>query len=146
VIFLSCKNRNGSVSKVRNKLQNRSVFCFVFCFWNLNNQPYYYIITFTQYTKIRNYYFDWHEGEITHIVYMMRCLQTNTKLKTADKSAGKSARQGNLRHTRARFQSFADEARRVSELLKFYPRVSEISLSCTFCRCLILFLTFISCF
>ena len=34
----------------------------------------------------------------------------------------------------------------VSERLKYYPRVSEISLSCTFCRCLILFLTFISCF
>ena len=40
---------------------------------NPNNQPYYYIITFTQYTKIRNYFFDWHEGEITHIVYMIVC-------------------------------------------------------------------------
>jgi hypothetical protein len=26
------------------------------------------------------------EGEITHIVYMVSCLQTNTKLKAADKS------------------------------------------------------------
>ena len=34
----------------------------------------------------------------------------------------------------------------ISERLKSYPRVSEISLSCTFCRCLILFLTFNSCF
>ena len=63
-------------------------------------------------------------------------------------NTGKSARQGNLRHPRVRFQSFADEARRVSERLKSYPRVSEISLLCTFypgvCRCLILFLTFIS--
>jgi hypothetical protein len=25
---------------------------------NPNNQPYYYIITFTQYIKIRNYFFD----------------------------------------------------------------------------------------
>ena len=41
-----------------------------------------------------------------------------------ESNTGKSARQGNLRHL----------------------RVSEISLSCTFCRCLILFLTFISCF
>ena len=40
---------------------------------NPNNQPYYYIITFTQYTKIRNYFFDWHEGEITRIVYMIVC-------------------------------------------------------------------------
>ena len=31
----------------------------------------------------------------------------------------------------------------VSERLKSYPRVSEISLSCTFCWCSILFLTFI---
>ena len=45
---------------------------------------------------------------------------------------------------RVRFQSFADEARRVSERLKSYPRVTEISLSCTFYRCLILFLNFIS--
>ena len=37
-----------------------------------------------------------------------------------ESNAGKSAKQGNLRH----------------------PRVSEISLSCTFCRRLILFLTF----
>jgi type VI protein secretion system component Hcp len=34
---------------------------------NPNNQPYYYI-TFTQYTKN---FFDWHEGEITPIVYMI---------------------------------------------------------------------------
>jgi hypothetical protein len=40
-----------------------------------------------------------------------------------ESNTGKSARQGNLRH----------------------PRVLEISLSCTFCRCLILFFTFISC-
>jgi hypothetical protein len=40
---------------------------------NPNNQPYYYIITLTQYTKIRNYFFDWHEGEIAHIVYMIVC-------------------------------------------------------------------------
>ena len=33
---------------------------------------------------------------------------------------------------------------RVSKQLKSHPSVSEISLSCTFCRCLILFLTFIS--
>jgi hypothetical protein len=39
-----------------------------------------------------------------------------------ESNTGKSAGQGNPRH----------------------PRVSEISLSCTFCRCLILFLTFIS--
>jgi hypothetical protein len=30
-------------------------------------------------------------------------------------------------------------------IFESYPRVSEISLSCTFCQCLILFLTFISC-
>ena len=58
-----------------------------------------------------------------------------------ESNTGKSARQGNLRYPRVRFQSFADEARRVSEQLKSYPRVSEISLSCTFCRCLILFFT-----
>ena len=58
---------------------------------------------------------------------------------------------GNLWHPRVRFQSFAErfqsfaeEARRVSERLKSYPRVSEISLLCTFYRCFILFLTFIS--
>ena len=45
---------------------------------------------------------------------------------------------------RVRFQSFADEACRVSKRLKSYPRVSEMSMSCTFCRCLILFLIFIS--
>jgi hypothetical protein len=61
-----------------------------------------------------------------------------------ESNTSKSARQGNLRHPRVRFQSFADEARWVSKRLKSYPRVSEISLSCTFCRCLILFLTFIS--
>ena len=49
-----------------------------------------------------------------------------------ESNVGKSARQGNLRHLR------------VCKRLKSYPRVSEISLSCTFCRCLILFLTFIS--
>jgi hypothetical protein len=63
-----------------------------------------------------------------------------------ESNTGKSARQGNLRQPRVRFQSFADSASLVSERLKSYPRVSEISLSCTFCRCLILFLTFISCF
>jgi hypothetical protein len=45
-------------------------------------------------------------------------------LRYIESNTGKNARQGNLRH----------------------PRVSEISMSCTFCRCLILFLTFISCF
>ena len=40
---------------------------------NPTNQPYYYIITCTQYTKIRNNFFHWHEGEITHIVYMIVC-------------------------------------------------------------------------
>jgi hypothetical protein len=45
-----------------------------------------------------------------------------TWLRNIQSNTGKSARRGNLRH----------------------PRVSEISLSCTFCRCLILFLTFIS--
>ena len=63
-----------------------------------------------------------------------------------ESNTGKSARQGNLQHPRVRFQSFADEARRVCKRLKSYPRVSEISLSCTFCQRLILFLTFISCF
>jgi hypothetical protein len=59
----------------------------------------------------------------------------------------KSASQGNLRHPWVRFHSFADEVGYlVSERMKSYPRVSEISLSCTFCRCLILFLTFITCF
>ena len=52
-------------------------------------------------------------------------VQINEILKRyIESNTGKSARQGNLRH----------------------PRVSEISLSCTFCRCLLLFLTFISCF
>ena len=46
-----------------------------------------------------------------------------------ESNTGKSAGQGNFL---------------VSKRLKSYPRVSEISLSCTFCRCLILFLTFIS--
>ena len=41
----------------------------------------------------------------------MRHIESNT---------GKSARQGNLRHPRVRFQSIADEARRVSERLKSY--------------------------
>ena len=45
-----------------------------------------------------------------------------------ESNTGKSARQGNLRHPRERFQSFADETRRVGERLKSYPRVSEISL------------------
>jgi hypothetical protein len=45
------------------------IFVIVQCMWSFwvganlcrfypNNQPYYYIITFTQYTKIRNYFFD----------------------------------------------------------------------------------------
>ena len=63
-----------------------------------------------------------------------------------ESNTSKSARQGNLRHLRVIFQSFADSAILVSERLNSYPRLSEISLSCTFCRCLILFLTFISCF
>ena len=67
-------------------------------------------------------------------------------IKEIESNTGKSARQANLRHPKVRFQSIADEARRVSEGLKYYPRVSEISLSCIFCRCLILFLTFISSF
>ena len=62
-----------------------------------------------------------------------------------ESNSSKSEKQGNLRHLRVKFQSLADEVRRVSERLKSYPRVSEISLSCTFCRCYILFLTFISC-
>ena len=33
---------------------------------------------------------------------------------------------------------------KVGKRVKSYPRVSDISLSCTFCRCLILFLSFIS--
>ena len=33
-----------------------------------------------------------------------------------------------------------------SSINSSHPRVSGISLSCTFCRCLILFLTSISCF
>jgi hypothetical protein len=49
-----------------------------------------------------------------------------------NQTPAKSARQGNLRHPRVRFQTFADSASLVSERLKFYPRVSEISLSCTF--------------
>ena len=48
-------------------------FSFFYKHTNPNNQPYYYIITFTQYTKIQNHFFDWHEGEITHIVYMIVC-------------------------------------------------------------------------
>ena len=68
-------------------------------------------------------------------IFVQRHIESNT---------GKSARQRNIRHPRVRFQSFADSASIVSERLKSYPRVSEISLSCTFCRCLILFLTFIS--
>ena len=76
-----------------------------------------------------------------------RCIRTCYSIMWyIESNTGKSARQGNLRHPRVRFQSFTDEARRVSERLKSYPRVSEISLSCTFCRCLILFLTFISCY
>jgi hypothetical protein len=39
-------------------------------------------------------------------------IETNTR---------KSARQGNLRHPRVRFQSFADEARRVNERFKILP-------------------------
>ena len=58
-------------------------------------------------------------------------------MRNIESNTGKSARQGNLRHPRVRFQSFADEARR----LKSYPRprVSEIFLFCTFCRCFIFF-------
>ena len=59
---------------------------------NPNNQPYYYIITFTQYTKIRNYFFwlTW-RGNNSHCLHdrlpkVHSCQQTNTKLKTADKS------------------------------------------------------------
>jgi hypothetical protein len=37
---------------------------------NPNNQPYYYIITFTQYTKN---IFDWDEGKLTHVIYMIVC-------------------------------------------------------------------------
>jgi hypothetical protein len=55
----------------------------------------------------------------SYLTHGLRHIESNT---------GKSARQGNLRHPR----------------LKSYLTVSEISLSCTFCRCLILFLTFIS--
>jgi hypothetical protein len=54
------------------------------------------------------------------------------KMGYIESNTGKSARQENLRHPSVRFQSFADEARRVSKRLKSYPRVSEISLSYTF--------------
>ena len=37
----------------------------------------------------------------------------------------------NLRHSWVRFQSFSNSASLVRERLKSYPRVSEISLSCT---------------
>ena len=81
---------------------------------------------------------------VTKVRCKRRCSVWVSYKRYIESNTGKSARQGHLRHPRARFQSFADEARRVSERLKSYQRVSEISLSCTFCRCLILFLTFIS--
>jgi hypothetical protein len=39
----------------------------------------YYIITFTQFTKIWNCFFDWHEGKITRIVYMKFTNKHETK-------------------------------------------------------------------
>ena len=84
-------------------------------------------------------------GRIECFFYKIRSVSSQHNI-YIESNTSKSARQGNLRHPRVRFQSFANEARRVSQRLKSYPRVSEISLSCTFCRCLILFLTFISCF
>ena len=80
----------------------------------------------------------------TFFLQLICFIHTHFILKIIESNTGKSARQGNLRHPRVRFQSFADETCRVSKWLKSYPRVSEISLSCTFCWCLILFLTFIS--
>ena len=50
----------------------------------------------------------------------------------------KSTRWGNLRHPNVRFQLFSNSASLVRERLKSYPRVSEISLSCT-PRCQILY-------
>ena len=110
---------------------------------NPNNQPYYYIIIFTQYTKIRNYFFDWKwRGNNSHCLHdrllKVHSCQTIhnyiTKLKVRNKikHRQKSAKQGNLRHPRVRFQSFADSTSLVIERSKSYPRMSEISLSCTF--------------
>jgi hypothetical protein len=53
-------------------------------------------------------------------------------LRHIESSTGGSTRYGNLRHPRVRFQSFSFEACRVRERLQSYPRVSDISLSCTF--------------
>jgi hypothetical protein len=47
-------------------------------------------------------------------------------------NTGETTRLGNLRYPRVRFASFSYEACRVREWWKSYPRVSEISLSCTF--------------
>ena len=120
-----------------NKVWGTYCFCSVsyyyfYCYY------YYYYSFFPRSMNLstadlRNY-----RTEFLETWWSYRYIESNTG------NTGKSARQGNLRHPRVRFQSFADEARRVSKRLKFYPRVSEISLSCTFCLCLILFLTFIS--
>ena len=77
----------------------------------------------------------------------MRNIESNTgkKCKTG-KSPTPEGKISIVRRRCSLSQSFTDEARRFSERLKSYPRVAEISLSCTFCWCLILFLTFISCF
>ena len=46
-------------------------------------------------------------------------------------NTGKSTKYGNLWHLWVRFQSFSNSTSLVRERLKYYPRVSEISLSCT---------------
>ena len=47
--------------------------------------------------------------------------RNTSRVRHIECNTGKSAREGNLRHPRVRFQSFADEARRVRERLKSYP-------------------------
>ena len=78
ISFNFISNKTGFISRSRTAFLTFETdqFLFLTIFYkhaHPNNQPYYYIITFTQCTKIRNYFFDWHEGDITHIVYMIVC-------------------------------------------------------------------------
>jgi hypothetical protein len=82
ISFNFISNKTGFISRSRTAFLTFETdqFLFLTIFYkhpSLNNKPYYYIITFTQCTKIRNYFFDWHDGDTTLIVFHDRLLAKN---------------------------------------------------------------------
>ena len=71
--------------------------------------------------------FDWLWNK-TFRILLISCIR-----RYIESNTGKSARQGNLRHPRVRFQSFADEAREILPVFDFISHFYQLFLvSCLF--------------